>query len=228
MTPASPARSEGSTDDRVPDAAHYEPSYLGTECERLNSYREQVQGVMAHSPKHVLVVGVGDGIVVDILRNAGIRVTTLDIQSALKPDIVSSITEVPCPDSTFDGTVCCQVLEHLPYDQFTPSLRQLYRVSRHFTILSLPDIRRFMSLRVQAQRLSLSVQWSPPRLRPRTIPRAKLEAHGHHWEIGYRDTPFAIVNRDIRASGWRMQSVHRVYDLPWHTFFTLTRTEVVS
>ena len=73
---------------------------------------------------------VGDGFVARILRDANVQVTTLDIQADLKPDVLGSVERIPLPDHSFDISICCQVLEHLPFDQFETCLKELHRVAR--------------------------------------------------------------------------------------------------
>ena len=209
--------------DRVPGLAHYDPAYLGVNCERLYSYRMQLESVLSMRPQSVLVVGVGDGLVVNVLRAAGLKVDTLDIQAELSPDIVGSVTNLPCEDDAYDVSVCCQVLEHLPFSEFRRSLNELRRVSTRRLVLSLPDVRRFASFRLRFCRFGFSRQFCVPRLRLRPIPPERFDHLGHYWEIGFVDTPFSVVAREVRDSGWRIERVERVYDLPWHTFFLLTR-----
>src|SRR4051812_7896702 len=96
----------------VPGLEHYDAQYLGPSAARLFSYREQFLYAVRSNPQSVLLVGKGDGVVVDLLRQARISITTLDIEPGLRPDVVGSVIALPACDEAFDVSVCCQVLEH--------------------------------------------------------------------------------------------------------------------
>ena len=111
---------------RVPGQEHYTAKYvLGG---RLFSYAHQMDAVLLHEPKTVLEVGPGPGMVTAALRAIGVQVTTVDIQAELKPDVVASVTDLPFEDNSFDVSMCCQVLEHLPFDLPT-TIEEALRVS---------------------------------------------------------------------------------------------------
>ncbi len=121
--------------DKVPGRSHYSLQYL--RGGRVFSFAHQIDSVLAFEPRSVLEVGVGSGVVTAALRAAGIQVTTLDIQPELKPDLVGSVTDVPAPPDSFDVVLCCQVLEHLLFNQLSDALVELSRVSRQAVILIL-------------------------------------------------------------------------------------------
>jgi len=202
-----------------PGRSHYGLSYLGNELQRLASYRMQLRLALRTSPKTCLLVGRGDGLVDRLLTAAGVATVSLDVVPELEPDVVGSVDAIPLEDDCFDLCICCQVLEHLPFERFGHALRELRRVSRGRLVLSLPDQRRCVTLRINAPRLSRQLQWSPPRMRAPRIPADRLETDGHHWEIGFRGWEMPIVRRSIEEAGWRIRRISRVPELSWHTFF---------
>lgn len=98
-----------------------------------------------------------------------------------KTDVVGSILELPFESNTFHGALCCQVLEHLPFDKFAQALRELWRVTSTFAVVSLPDASRRYHVDVSVPkfhfRITRDVQWKP-------------HDHSfdgeHFWEIGKR------------------------------------------
>lgn len=202
----------------IPSAEHYGASYLGQRGVRLHSYQHQVGYTLQSGARSVLVVGKGDGFVVQLLEAAGIRVRTLDITPDLKPDVVATVTSIPFGNEAFDTSICCQVLEHLPFSELVPSLSELRRVSRGHLIFSVPDNRRFISLRGQFFSAQIDMQASVP-LRNRPLPPDRFELHGHYWEIGFGGVSARLVSQALRQSGWRLLQKRRVPDLPWHSFF---------
>jgi hypothetical protein len=207
------------TERAVPSDDHYHSDYLGQRAERLFSYQQQLMYTLQEQANSVLLVGKGDGLVEQILERYGVNVTTVDVEPSLEPDVVGSVDSIPCPDGDFDLSLCCQVLEHLPFERFGVALRELERVTRRCLVLSLPDVRRFVSLRARVASRSVDVQFSVPRLRPRAIPVERYTSLGHYWEIGFAGTGFTKVRTAIEASGWSIKQSRRVCDMKWHCFF---------
>lgn len=182
----------------------------------------QVCHTIAVNPKSALIVGIrGSDLVVSLLSSCTTRITALDIDSQLKPHVVGSVESLPFAPSSFDVVLCCQVLEHLPFEKFQDSLSQLKRVARTRVILSLPDVRRFWGIRLSLGRINLAYQISPAHITPPTFPLTRTKEFGHHWEIGYRGYSIKRIKAVILAAGFRIVSIERVYDLSWHTFFVL-------
>lgn len=203
---------------RIPGSSHYNLDYL--QGGRIFSYAHQIEGVINFAPQRVLEIGTGNGLVASTLRKIGFKVTTLDMQPVLLPDAVGSVVSVPFMDSVFDVSLCCQVLEHLPFSQFSLALRELRRVTKHGLILSLPDSSRHcyvIGKIPRCKRLSLTFNFG----RLATVPDAAFQEFGHYWEIGYRGYALNRIKKEIQDAGWRMEKSYRVPELPWHRFFML-------
>lgn len=204
----------------IPGCEHYSADYIGDG--RIFSYAHQVQVALRHKPGAVLEVGVGPGIVSAILRAADVRVVTLDVQHELGASVIASVLNTPFKDGSFDVALCCQVLEHLPFENFTPALRELNRVTRKGLVLSLPDVTRFNYLSLKLPRLG-SLFWNIPFPWMSRLPdvEARLREMGHYWEIGYKDFKLARVVDGIEKADWRVAATWRVVERPWHRFFHL-------
>lgn len=194
-------------------------AYLGKEFERLHSYRYQLVRALASRPKRVLVVGKGDDLVVDLLKRAGIDVVTLDVDPTLKPDLLASVESIPLPEDSFDVTICCEVLEHLPFDRLLICLRELSRVTKTHLVMSVPDIRRFLTLRLSIPKIEIDWQFSIPKFRVGKVTPERFAGCPHFWEIGFEGTGYKEVKRVIEESGWEIIHSRRVTDLGWHCFF---------
>ena len=204
---------------RVPNRAHYNAEYFG--YGRHFSMAHQVAETMDARPRAVLEVGVGSGLTAQALRTLGVAVTTLDIEESLAPDIVGSVLSIPCESGAFDVALCCQVLEHLPFERFGAALRELRRVVNGRLVLSLPDSSRRIRCDLDVFRM-VRWRWSADIVRREAMPLRRLEEMGHHWEIGYRDTPLKRVAAAIRSEGWSIERTWRVNEIPWHRFFRLS------
>ena len=91
--------------------------------ERFCSYWHQIDEVLQLKPSKVLEIGVGNCFVTRYLQGKGTNVTTLDIAYDLQPDVSGSVLTIPFINASFDAVSCCQVLEHLPYENFPESLK---------------------------------------------------------------------------------------------------------
>lgn len=157
------------------------------------------------------------GFVTTCLRAFGVKVTTLDINEAYEPDFVGSVLKMPFSDNAFTMSLICEVLEHLPYDSFSPALKELRRVTERTVLLSLPDVRRTL----------LSVDVKLPFLkRIRGIVKAPtFKRHifdgQHHFEIGKRGySPRRIRQKIIRA-GFVIRKDKVYPDTPKNHYFVL-------
>jgi SAM-dependent methyltransferase len=220
MTPQDHAATAPPVPEKVPGRAHYSLDYI--QGGRIFSFAHQIDTVIAFQPRCVLEVGVGAGIVAAALRAAGLTLTTLDVQPELKPDMVSSVTAIPAAKESFDVTLCAQVLEHLPFAQFRPALRELRRVTRQGLVLSLPDPTPHY------------FQPPPPPslwrlLRPRTGHRfpsreyvqQRWDTDGHYWEIGFPGSELPDVEAALGDTQWHLLKTWRVPEFPYHRFFKL-------
>ncbi|HYE17300.1 MAG TPA: class I SAM-dependent methyltransferase, partial [Tepidisphaeraceae bacterium] len=143
----------------------------------------------------------------------------------LRPGVIGSIFALPLADRSVDVSACFQMLEHLPFDCFTPALAELRRVTAGAAVVSLPDCSLALTLRIgrlNPRRDGIVVcrtlqpaGWALRRFK--TVPNAA----GHYWEIGRKGTPLTVVRRAITAAGWRIESETRPAENAYHRFFVL-------
>jgi SAM-dependent methyltransferase len=207
------------------DRSHYGARYY--ERRRLFSLAIQAELVAGLSPTTVLEVGPGRGVLAATVRAlAGARVVTLDVDPTLGPGVIGSVLSMPFAAGAFDAVCCFQMLEHLPFELFAPSLREMRRVARGALVLSLPDCSWAVTLRLggpRPDRDGVVAAWTPQpsawALRSfRRIPNSA----GHYWEIGRRGTPLRTVRGAITGAGWRVAREFRPAENAYHHFFVLT------
>jgi len=198
------------------------PDYSSAEyCSpiRMASYGYQIKEVMSQKPQTLLEIGIGNGVVTYILRRAKIDVTTLDMDNQLMPDVLGSVLELPFKSNSFHGALCCQVLEHLPFNKFAQALRELWRVTFAFAVVSLPDASRHYRIDVNIPKVHLritkDVQWNT----------GEHSFDGkHYWEIGKRGFLLPRILAHIREAGFTCLRHYRIWEWPYHRFFVLEKT----
>jgi len=196
--------------------AHYESMRYATK-ERFISYWHQIDEVTRLQPNSVLEVGIGSGFVKRFLKELGVNVVTADADPRLRPDTVANLPELPFADRSFEVACCFEVLEHMPYDQFSKCLAELKRVAGSWVLLSLPDVTPYARVRLD---------WGFKRTLFRRffdLSRRKPPVHQfdgeHYWEIGKRGTALPQVSLAIKAVGFVDVTTFRVEEDPWHRFF---------
>lgn len=188
---------------------------------RWVSYFTQVDAVLAKNPKTVLEVGVGDGVVCDYLKKRGVAVTTADVDSALKPDTVASVTRLPFPTGAFDVVLCAEVLEHLPFEEFPRALGELRRVARSFVVVSVPHWGPTVHVVVRLPLLGrFQLFWKVP------YPKRHTKEGEHFWEIGKLGYAFGRIRRTIKEAGFRIEHDFIVPESPYHHFFILKKASL--
>lgn len=211
---------------RTPSNRHYSAAYLYKE--RWFSFVYQVMALSGIEPKTVAEVGVGPGVVGDMLRATypGCEYVGIDIDSSLSPSVCASVESLPFASGSFDATYCCQVLEHLPFDQFAVAAGELKRITKRRLVISLPDVSPFFFLRFSHSRRLVPWLWnglSLPTLFPR---RHSFEEHGqHYWEIGKREFPLKAILRQLQSVGFREIRHFRMTERPYWHFFILEVAE---
>lgn len=186
---------------------------------RWQSYWQQINQVLSFSPKSILIIGVGDGVVVNYLKNYVENVQTLDIEADLNPNIVASVTNMPIADNSFDMVMCAEVLEHIPFDEFKKALSEIKRVAKKNVIISLPHFG-------PAVKISFKIPFLNEIKFAFKIPYAKQHVLGgqHFWEIGKKNYKVKFINQII-ADYFNIIKDFVPFDNQYHHFYILSKPE---
>jgi SAM-dependent methyltransferase len=192
-------------------AAHYDSlSYDGRE--RWMSYWHQAHQVLQAQPGDCLEIGVGNGTVSRYLRAAGVPVTSVDFDAALKPDVVADVRDLPFGDLAFDVVLCAEVLEHLPFGDVPQALQEVARVTRRRAVFSIPVFTRSFWLWVRIP------PFRPFRWTGHLPARRGFSFDGqHYWEMGARNYPRRVVVAAFERS-FVLQNQYVVPENPYHYF----------
>jgi len=197
------------------DKSHYQfLKYMRKK--RWMSVWYQIQEIVSLAPKTVLEVGVGTGILKQILVHLGFEVDTVDIDPELKPDILASVTQLPLKDNSYDCICAFQVLEHLQYEDSIDAFKEMVRVANKNVVISLPDSKPLWFYSMHIPKIG-QLEFFVPR------PRLKAPVHvfdgEHHWEINKRGYPLKKILTDMKNEKVRLVKNYRVRENSYHRFF---------
>lgn len=150
---------------------------------QLWSFVEQIHHIINLQPHRMIEIGIGNGFVSTFLKRAGFEVTTIDVNPKLKPDIVMPVQEIRDyfkNRNNFDLISCCEVLEHIPFNQFENIIKDFSEISSQL-FLTLPQYNRFYGFGAYIS-LPLYPRWASVWLR---IKKTKKLTAQHFWEINY-------------------------------------------
>lgn len=183
---------------------------------RWTSYWFQIDRALAGPEGEILLVGVGSGVVARELQARGRSVTTVDVQEVLGPDVVASVDALPFEDGRFAVAICCQVLEHLPWEAATRAMAELVRVCSGRLVISVPDVQYYAGVvlldGVRRKHLPLRADL------PRVLGRSRVPPE-HCWEIGRSGTPPGRVRAALEEAGMAVDEEFRNPHMPYHRFF---------
>ena len=186
---------------------------------RWASYYYQIKNIIKTNPRNILEIGPGSGVTSWFLKSQGFSVTTMDIAEDLNPDVVGDITEMPFKENQFDTISCCEVLEHLPFEESIKALKEIKRVSKKFAVISIPDHRRVLFS------LNIKLPFLEERYFILRFPSFKVHKFNglHYWEIGHIGYPLSKVRKTIKDIGFLIEEDFTIPENPMVHFFILRK-----
>ena len=207
---------------RLPRPQIDNPDYMTMEYlsrERWISFWYQIMEVYKTSPAKVLEVGPGPGIVSEILKKMNIKVTTLDIDPRLNPEVCADVTALPFINKSFDTVLAAEILEHIPFNEVPKALKELSRVARKAIVITLPHFSNF------APSIALKLFPYVPRFSkvfPVSFPIKHKFDGQHYWEIGKLGFSLSTVRQMlIDSTGMKLTRDYLIEENPFHHVFVL-------
>lgn len=185
---------------------------------RWMSFYYQIQEIMRRNPRNVLEIGAGKRIVGSVIEQYGIAYETVDIDPELNPDHLASVLDMPLQDGSFDIVCCFQMLEHIPYEDFSKALKEIHRVAKNYALISLPDAKQLFHYSFDIPKVGTKHISIP---RPRFKPPVQMFDGEHHWEINIAGHPLTRVVSEIKAAGFVIETTYRPIENSYHRFFVL-------
>lgn len=189
---------------------------------RWGSYWYQIHEVLSRNPEKVLEIGIGNQVVTQYFKDAGVSITTLDVEKTLGPDMVASVTQMPLPDASHDMVLAAEVLEHVPYEDFPKALKEINRVTSRYAVISLPHWGSVVAGAFKIPLLPwLRFVWKFPGFK-----RHGISQSGHHWEIGKAGYPLGRIKKAMHEAGFEIVNDYLIVEYPYHHFFVLEKKAV--
>ncbi len=161
----------------------------------INCYQQidDIRKIGITNPK-ILIVGVGDNILLSILKKFYTSIDTLDILDELNPTYVGSIHQLSKLTSRkYDIVIVSHVLEHLPFDLFETCLKEIKKHSQ-YSLIYLP--RAGITLQFHAKIIPLTenhINIFVPAFKYK-----KYRFNGqHYWEIDTKGHPLTTIHHLI-------------------------------
>jgi len=199
------------------DKNHYEfDNYCGPD--RWGSYYYQLKEVLDKSPSSILEVGGGDGVFENYLKvNTDVDYKSMNIAEDLEPDVLGSVEKIPLNDNSFDYVCAFEVLEHLPFEKFETSLKEMKRIAKRGVIVSLPHFGPMISF-------SFKIPFLKEKRFAFKVPYYRNhEFNGeHYWEIGKSGYEIAKI-RNIIEKHFLIENDYVPHENSYHHFFVLNK-----
>ena len=184
---------------------------------RWMSYYYQLKYIYKLQPKTVLEIGTGNNFLKKQLSKE-MTYKTMDVAKDLNPDIFGSVDNILLKENSFDLVCCFQVLEHLPFNLFDESLKEIARVSKKDVLISLP-------YRSIVPKFNLKIPLIPEIKLSLTISQIfkKHKFDGeHYWEIGTRYYPLRKIKNILRKY-FKIKEILNPIENKYHIFFVLEK-----
>ncbi|MBT4488140.1 MAG: hypothetical protein HOK30_13430 [Rhodospirillaceae bacterium] len=176
--------------------------------------------------QRVLEVGPNLGLVSALLVNAGFTVTTFDMLPSQDPrpdisHIQGDLTKIAASElAGHDAILCCETLEHLPWDQVESVLATFRAAGPRHLVISVPYMGFQIDWRLYLNAVTLRSKFSFKKLNfLRRFKAEKQDPWGHKWETGYKGHSLADLEAKIKAGGWRID--RRDFTSPTRSVFYL-------
>jgi len=115
---------------------HYKNNYVNRE--KFQLYYFIYKTVIELNLKNVLEIGIGPGVVANLLKFNRLNVVTCDFAKYLFPDVLCDIRFLPFKKNSFDIVIASQILEHIPFEEMGRALDSLFNSTNRYILLTLP------------------------------------------------------------------------------------------
>lgn len=192
---------------------------------RFVSYFSQIEIIRSLNTNHILEVGIGNSFVSDYLKKFGYNIVTCDIDKDANADFISDIRNLKVNDRSFETTMACEVIEHIPFKDLKKAINECCRVSKRYVIISTPYSSLDFDIVIRSQILSKYLNKFLFRILFR-IPffwRETIFGGEHYWEMGRKNYSLNKIRKEIYHSDFKIIKEFTPVLDTYHYFFIMER-----
>lgn len=160
--------------------------------------------------QRIMEIGPAYGVPTALLANAGYEVTTLDFMErkllGASSHIIADLWKAdPKVYSNQDCILCCEVLEHFPFNKSCDLLSTFYKSNVPYLILSVPYNAPQLNLNLYINRYTIKKNTAfkfRNSLREFEVEPPIDGQLGHQWEIGFKNYPLKKLKDAVKKTGW--------------------------
>jgi len=190
------------------------------ELNHWNSYwmQQKLMEDRIHKDDTLLEVGIGSGFCSNYIKAKGFKVTTFDIDSDKKPDIIGNIVDYDFKN-VYDFVLAFEVFEHIPYSLLPNLLKNLEKKCKKGMFISIPE---YMPIIFSIDIKIPKVERIKYNMRiPKSLPFKKKMTPYHHWEVNSSEsTRIKNVLKLFNLYGFRDKQII-LYNSQYFIYFIL-------
>ena len=165
----------------------------------------QIQQIKRFKPQSVLEIGIQDSIrhFIDVKRYR-----SLDNNKEFDPDYLQDIRKLDIRER-FDFVLCCEVLEHMPFEDVPSVLERLSKICDNL-IISVPYSCLFFQVKSNFFNIILSIPF---------FFRDHKPGNQHHWELGRKNHSRSKFENIVKKHFRIIETYNK--DYPYHMYYLL-------
>ena len=199
----------------------YDYYLKGLDLQNWYRYYFIIKEIVKFRPKNILEIGTGNEIVKNCLSKLIKDYKVMDINSKLKPDIISDLGEFHRElTEKFSCIICADVLEHTPFGDLEKNLTNIYNYldKKGKTLITIPHRRiNFIflnSFSPHKPHFFALPSWfclTPRAFYSRFIKKETQKDPYHCWEIGDGKVKRKDVESFIRKAGFKIDTFMQLF-----------------
>lgn len=146
-------------------------------------YYQQASLVYTHCSRDqkILEIGIGTGLLSDLLRKRGWKINTLDIDEKKNPDFCFSAIDFDYKKHLIETVLAFEIFEHIPLATFKKVIQKLAEAEVKNIFFSLPwNENRIIDLKLKIPKLP-ALEWQV------SIPNGLINTDTHFWELSKKE-----------------------------------------